>query len=69
MCVSRAICAILLVLKLSFQNCPTFKQRFGAPLRWRPPPPPPHCGVSGALCYATGCVLRISKKYKIKCAL
>ena len=32
MCVSRAICAILLVLKLSFQNCPTFKQRFGAPL-------------------------------------
>ena len=41
MCVSRAICAILLVLKLSFQNCPIFKQRFGAPLRWRPPPPPP----------------------------
>ena len=37
MCVSRAICAILLVLKLSFQNCPIFKQRFGAP----PPPPPP----------------------------
>ena len=31
MFVSRAICAILLVLKLSFQNCPTFKQRFGAP--------------------------------------
>ena len=38
MCVSRAKCAILLVLLFSFLNCPTFKQRFGAPLRWRPPP-------------------------------
>ena len=22
---------------VKFQNCPIFKQRFGAPLRWRPP--------------------------------
>ena len=36
MFVSRAICAILLILWLSFQNCPTFKQR----LRCPPPPPP-----------------------------
>ena len=38
MCVSRAICAILLVLLLSFQNCPTFKQRFGAPPPKMAPP-------------------------------
>ena len=44
MCISRPTRAILLVLKLSFQNCPTYKRLFGAP---------PHKGVSGALRYTT----------------